>query len=347
MPTNKNAQLRYRVLDECFSNFQRQYEIEDLLEAVNVKLYDFEGTEISLRQLREDIKYMRDSVTYDAPIKAYPFDGKKCYYRYEDPDFSIFKTSLSEGDINKLQSTIAMLSKYRGLPANEWLEEVISSLEFRFGIKSGSENVISFEQIEKYKGLKHLSAIIDATIKHIPLKIKYKSYKGEEKITTVHPYLIKQYNNRWFLFGLEINKKYGNRITNKALDRIVSVSYVKGSNFIPNTFFNPNSYFKDIIGVTVPDDHQNPEKIILKFDQARFPYIVSKPIHPSQVVPDQPECTVELTLRVNKEFESLIFSFIPQVEVVEPEWLRERILKKITDYLNKYSSVQNGCIDGM
>ena len=34
MPTNKNAQLRYLVLDRCFSDFSRRYEIEDLLDEV-------------------------------------------------------------------------------------------------------------------------------------------------------------------------------------------------------------------------------------------------------------------------------------------------------------------------
>ena len=84
MPTNKNALLRYQILDRCFSDFHRKYEIDDLVEKVNEALYDLYGTEVSVRQIRDDIKYMRDRVTYDAPIKAYQYDGKKCYYRYED-----------------------------------------------------------------------------------------------------------------------------------------------------------------------------------------------------------------------------------------------------------------------
>ena len=35
MPTNKNAQLRYQILDRCFSNRHRRYTIDDLVEAVN------------------------------------------------------------------------------------------------------------------------------------------------------------------------------------------------------------------------------------------------------------------------------------------------------------------------
>lgn len=76
MPTNKNAQLRYQILDRCFSDFSRKYEIEDLVNKVNEALDDLYGEKISLRQIREDIKYMRDRVTFDAPIVAYPLNGK-------------------------------------------------------------------------------------------------------------------------------------------------------------------------------------------------------------------------------------------------------------------------------
>lgn len=44
MPTNKNAQLRYRILDRCFSDFHRTYSIEDLLDTVNESLMDLYGS---------------------------------------------------------------------------------------------------------------------------------------------------------------------------------------------------------------------------------------------------------------------------------------------------------------
>ena len=91
MATNKNAQLRYQILDRCFSDFRHKYTIDELIDKVNDRLMDLYDTEVGVRQIREDIKYMRDRVTYNAPIVAYPYEGKKCYYRYSDPDFSIFK----------------------------------------------------------------------------------------------------------------------------------------------------------------------------------------------------------------------------------------------------------------
>ena len=123
MPTNKNAQLRYQILDRCFSDLKHKYTIKDLIDKVNDVLYDLTGTDISVRQIRADIKYMRDRVTFDAPIKAYPMAvGKEHYYRYEDPNFTIYNNDMSIEEVNNLRSTIQMLGRYRGTPANAWLE---------------------------------------------------------------------------------------------------------------------------------------------------------------------------------------------------------------------------------
>ena len=122
MSTNKNALLRYQILDRCFSDFKRKYEIQDLVDAVNEVLYDMYGSEVSVRQIRDDIKYMRDRITYNAPIEAVPYDGKKCYYRYEDKNFSIFNNELSTEEVTTLRSTIEMLSRFRDGSRNAWLE---------------------------------------------------------------------------------------------------------------------------------------------------------------------------------------------------------------------------------
>ena len=343
MPTNKNAQLRYQVLDRCFSDFNRRYEIEDLLYEVNEKLYDLCGHDSTIkeRQLREDIKYMRERIGYNAPIKAYQYDGKKCYYRYADRNFSIFKNELSLEEMQSLRSTIETLGRFRGLSNNIWLEEVISNLEYRFGMKSNQENVISFEQNDGLKGLEFLSEIIDATVNHQPLEIHYLSFKGKESKSIIHPYHVKQFNNRWFLFGMEEYK--GNmQIANRALDRILKITSADVS-FIKNTFVDFSTYFNNILGVTQPKDNVREEVVVLRFDERRFPYVVNKPIHPSQLIIDNVTCTLSIKVRPNKELESRILSYGPQVEVLSPTWFREQIAEKIAESLKKYFAMQNAC----
>lgn len=111
MPVNKNAYLRYQYLDLCFSNKQRRFNIEELIDFVSEKL----GYNVSVCQIREDMSNMR-LAPYHAPIKAVPYDGKKCYYHYSDPDFSIFNNELTMEEVTKLRSTIKMLGRYRGIP---------------------------------------------------------------------------------------------------------------------------------------------------------------------------------------------------------------------------------------
>ncbi len=179
MPINKNALLRYQILDRCFSDRHRRYEIEDLVDKVNDALLDMYGKTVSLRQIRADITYMRDRVSYNAPIVARPIEGRRCYYTYEDPDFTIFSNELSVEEVKNLLSTIDMLGRYRS-PKNAWLEEVISSLELRFGIKANRDKIVSFEQNDQLKGIEFLSDLIDAIINHQPLKFSIAKVRFEE-----------------------------------------------------------------------------------------------------------------------------------------------------------------------
>lgn len=344
MPINKNALLRYQILDRCFSDRKRYYEIEDLVDKVNEVFLELYGTTVSLRQIRADITHMRDRITYNAPIVAYQYEGKKCYYRYENMNFSIFNNELSAEEVEKLQSTIDMLGRYRGIPANAWLEEVISNLEYRFGIKANSENVVAFEQNEQLKGLEFLAGLIDATVAHQPLAILYRTYAGKEKESILHPYHVKQYNNRWFLFGME-ETSHGNRIANRPLDRIVKFANADVV-FIPNTEVDFGVRFKDIVGVTIPDDTIKVEHVQLGFDKDRFPYIVSKPIHHSQKIVDGENHIIQIDVRPNKELEALLLSFGPQVEILQPQWLREQFSRKIRECYKIYFAVHKGCTVG-
>lgn len=342
MPVNKNAQFRYQILDRCFSDFCHKYDFDTLLEKVNDHLKDVEGGDsmISVRQLRGDINAIRKMLPDGVYLDAKPYYEKKCYYRYSERDFSIFQNELSADEVQKLRSTIEMLSRYRGVPNNVWLEEVISNLEYRFGIKSNSKNVVAFEQNEQLKGLEYLSEVIDATVNHTPLIIYYKTYKGKELTSTLHPYHVKQYNNRWFLFGYE---EESDKIANKALDRIQHISLANVT-FKANTSIDFGHFFDDIVGVSIPYDGVEKETILLRFTQARFPYVTSKPIHKSQTVVNEDECTISLEVKPTRELEQQILSFGPDVEVLFPAWFRDKIAEKIADCMKKYSTVKNDCI---
>ena len=332
MAQTRNAQLRYRVLDRCFRNRVSPKTFDELKDEINVVFRDLvdDHFEISDRTLREDIRIMRDSCGFNAVARRMGNDQYR--YCYSDPKFSIFKTELSEKDVDTLQSTIEMLGRYRGLPSTAWLEEIISSLELRFDLKVSHKQLVAFEQNPELKGLEHLSALIDATMNEQTLDITYRSYRGNENTYAISPYYMKQYNGRWFLFGLDNTKS---RLMNMALDRIVSFKS-SAEDFVPNRDTDFDTYFDDIIGVTIPDADVKKETIVLRFSEARYPYVISKPIHPSQEIIDPESHTISICVRPNRELYQRLFSFIPDVEVISPEWIRKEVAERLKTSLEKH-----------
>jgi predicted DNA-binding transcriptional regulator YafY len=122
---------------------------------------------------------------------------------------------------------------------------------------------------------------------------------------------------------------------NLALDRIVSFRSSEGS-FVPNTNIDFNTYFDDIIGVTIPNPDVKKETITLRFTEARFPYVESKPIHPSQQIVDANTHTITISVRPNRELFQRLFSFIPDIEVISPEWIRKEVAEKLKTSLEKH-----------
>ena len=98
MPVNKNALLRYKIIDRSLRNRYRRWTIEDLVDAVSDALYDMEGIQkgVSLRTVQADIQMMRsDKLGYNAPIEVYD----KKFYRYADPNYSITELPLTNEDV--------------------------------------------------------------------------------------------------------------------------------------------------------------------------------------------------------------------------------------------------------
>lgn len=345
MPTNKNAQLRYRILDECFRDRTHKYFIEDLVNKVNEALYDLYGnSSVSLRQIREDIKNMRERLMYNAPIKAYPCEGKKCYYRYEDPDFSIFNSDLSLEELENLSRTIEILGRYEGLPENAWLYEMLPVLEGTFGINPNIRKVVCLQQNRQLRELQYLPNLIDAASKHQVLVIYYSPFIGNARVTTVHPYYLKQYNSRWFLFGYE---EETGRITNKALDRIIRFE-PSNNKFRINTNIDFEHYFDDVVGVTVPSSVASVHKqtVKLRFTARRFPYVESKPLHHSQHTIDSGDHVVSIEVYPTLELDQQILSFGEDVEVLEPQDYRNHIEGIVQEMAKNYFVEKNGCTDG-
>lgn len=326
--------LRYQVLDRCFGNPGRNYFIDDLLHEVNKALEEYNGkeSEIKRRQLFDDIKFMESDQGWAIPLNRHK-DGRKVYYRYDDLDFSISQQPLNESELSQISSAISVLSRFAGAPQFEWVQELLPVLKDRFDVKTSTKEVIALESNIDLKGIEHLTTLYEAIVNEQVLTIEYQDFKSEEIYSySFHPYYLKQYNNRWFVLGL--NEDQSIPTWTVALDRIQSISYLTDKYTSTDTDWN--EYFFDIIGVTRPIN-KDVETIILEVSKEQAPYIKTKPLQPTQKTSwVRNKLFVEIKVIPNYELETLILGFGEKVKVVSPDHLKERISNRVLELFENY-----------
>lgn len=334
MSINKNAYLRYQVLDNCFSNKYRMYFIDDLLDEVNKALEEFngDGSKVERRQLFDDIKFMESETGFSIPLERIR-EGKKVYYRYSEPEFSIKNQKISNDEIDTINSALMVLMRFRGIPQFEWVNEIFPKLQSAFQDEE-PEEVISFDQNEYLVGLDNLPALYKSITNKSALIIEYQSFKDTKpKKLTIHPYYLKQFNKRWFLFGLNNKDKL---IYNLPLDRIKSISQ-SSEKYIENTTLDFKEYFEDIVGVSFTPN-EKPIKIKLKLNNEITPYILTKPLHGSQkkFESNADGTMIEIEVIPNFELKQLLLSYGNGIEVISPLGYREEIKLNIESMMNNY-----------
>lgn len=331
MSTNKNAMIRYQALDKCFSNLYKHFDINALVEACNEALYQYSGIKdgVKKRQVYDDISYMKSDQGWSIPLETIK-DGRRVYYRYSEKGYTINSQPLTDNEIQELRETILTLHRFKGMPSFEWIDELISRLEDKFHLSGTSKSVIGFEQNQYLKGLDYLSEIFSNIINYQCIKVIYRDFRNTMHCWDIHPYYLKQYNTRWYLHGL--NEKY-KEISTVPLDRIDSIQASQIEYLQTDIDFE--EYFDDIVGVTLKKDC-SPEKVLLRFSENRYPYIISKPIHGSQRIVDNCNRLIEIEVIPNDELNALLLSFGSDVEIIEPKKLRDNIVKTVTETLNNY-----------
>ena len=271
MPTNKNALTRYKYLDEMLSDRHHFYDIHDLTDKCNEKLIEAGFPEVSQRCIEKDINYLEYAPFY-AEIERYRAYGRRCI-RYENPSFTIFRKELSEEESNLILEVLNTIGQFDGLAHFEWLDR----FKIGLGLKK-RPRIISFSNNPYLQNSNLLGVLFDNISNQVVIQLGYHTFSDKEtKEIIFHPYLLKQYNNRWYLIGAA--DKDG-KILNFALDRIDAVTAFPEMKYKPCNE-DLAERFEDIIGVTLYED-RGLEHILFWVSNSSKDYVETKPIHGSQ-----------------------------------------------------------------
>jgi predicted DNA-binding transcriptional regulator YafY len=341
MAVNNDAAFRHRIINRCLRNNMRKWTKKALLDTINEALADKyiltdhrKRVEIKERQLNYDLNAME--AEYGAPIERYR-NGSGHFYRYADPTFSIENIPVDEQDLQTLREAVNLLKHIKGFSISDDMDAVVRRLENKIKTGSaGSGPIIAFENPPMASGTEYLSDLYESILQKTALQIDYQPFKAPEPQTQViHPYFLKEYNNRWFLFGWNEGKE---RIENLPLDRMRKMAPAKTAYKI-NDAFDAETYFSDMIGVTRPPD-ATVENIEIKVAAERAPYVRSKALHHSQEILHEYKdgaLRIGFTLILNFELENLLMGYGPQVEVLKPILLREKMKEKMEQAFTLYT----------
>ncbi len=329
----KNALIRQRVIDRCLRS-PKLYSVKDMMEKCNLAL-----EKVGYKPVTSKVTILKDleGIENDFPeaVIVKRKIGRYIYYEYEDKSFSIYNIPLNDDEMAQLAQTISILSKFEGMPNFDWIDELIDHFKSTLNIPSTRETIVAFDENYDLKGRSWFAKLFSAIASQQALEIKYKPF-GKEVITYLfHPYLLKQYNNRWFLFGCV--EGYSS-ITNLPLDRIEEISPATIA-YRPNTEIDFQEYFDEMVGVSRRGDEIS--KVLIKVANSLYPYIETKPLHGTQrVVSRDDGCTViRIDVIINCELKQLLLSYGSDLTVVSPDPLKEEIQADLMKNLEKYQSV--------
>jgi predicted DNA-binding transcriptional regulator YafY len=355
MPINKNAIIRYKILDELLSSRYHNYSLDDLTEEVNQRLAEIQPDRdnVGRRTIEKDIHFLELEDPFWVEIERYSIDTydynkqktycKRCL-RYANPSFSIFKKDLSSDEKYLLRELLSMLGRFDGLPMMEGLERLRLSL----GGKAQHQPIISFTK-NPLENTNYLGMLFTAISQKQTVEIHYKSFieNKNNALYHVYPYLLREYAGRWYLYAGRVEN---DKIKCFPLDRIIEVILTPSIKY-KDYNGDINEIFEDIIGVTYYYEDTIVHNILFWVSDYSKNYVLTKPLHESQRTLNKKTCDelheqyptlqggqfFRIDCRKNYELIRELCSFGQHLLVLEPSCIQDEIFERIKAINESYS----------
>ncbi|WP_139854243.1 helix-turn-helix transcriptional regulator [Aequorivita sinensis] len=337
MSNSKHAHYRYNILDKCFRRRESPLRFDELLEEVNEKIAElYPGEGVSVRTLRNDIALFRDTKNgFGAPLKVEGTKRNEAYV-YSDPKFSIAQRPLLEYEQYLIDASQQLLSRFENHPKYDKLAEALIKFQDEEDPETESSKILFYDHNEEYKGIQYLKPLYLAIKKKEVLQITYKGFKDlESRIFIFHPHLLKQYNRRWFVFGLNSSK--GIKEWSVPLDeRLIEFKVIEDLEYIESST-DWDTFFRTMVGIVRPDGAEI-ERVVLRFQNGREDYFKTKPFHPDfeEFFEEEKQDQVWFDTIINRELVQQLLSYGKDVQVLEPESLKLLMIEHSKALLEYY-----------
>lgn len=184
-------------------------------------------------------------------------------------------------------------------------------------------------------GLVHLENIMEAMKQNKRLRIIYHDYyENTDSLLVIEPYLLRLWHQRWYVVAKTCST---DKVKRYCLDRIIKLSAIDETFKMPKDF-TAEEFFRDFYGIMSESFAPETTLVRLKLTAFQANYIRDLPLHESQqeIVRNDEYSIFELHIRPTYDFYQEVLRMGTQVEVLEPNYMREEIIDMIHQMYRQY-----------
>jgi len=285
--------------------------------------------EVSRRTVARDLDFLRDEER--APLA---YDGARHGFRLTDETYTLPPVTITRREAFSFGLARKLLAHYEGTPLHldmrAVLDKIAESLEGDITIEPNwlSEHVGVLPEDRVRIDPEIWSALAGCVERREAIRTTYQTFDGRVSEYELHPYHLLAYHGNWYLMAWNVEKK---SVATFALSRFRRVEGT-GGRFTRPTDFSPEAYARQAFGIV---GGEKPIRVRLLFEPKLAVYITERQWHPSQEFRSRQDGCVEMRMETTgrKELVRWVLSWMPDVKVLAPKSLLDRIEEKLRDGL--------------
>lgn len=284
---------------------------------------------VSRRTVARDLDFLRDEER--APLA---YDDARHGFRLTDETYTLPPVSISRREAFSFALARKLLVHYEGTPLHldmrSVLDKIAESLEGDVTIEPAwlSEHVGVLPE-DNVRIAPEVWAQLAGVIEHREaIRAEYQNFTGRISAHDLHPYHLLAYHGNWYVLARQVEK---DKVGTFALSRFRRIE-ATGQTFNRPAEFSPETYARQAFGIVGGEEAI---KVRLLFDPKLAVYITERDWHPTQQFRMRRDGRVEMRMETTgrKELIRWVLSWMPDVQVLAPKSLRDRIAEKLRDGL--------------
>jgi predicted DNA-binding transcriptional regulator YafY len=285
--------------------------------------------EVCRRTILRDLDFLRDEER--APVA---YDGQRKGYYLTDATWRLPPVELSSQEVFSFAVARKLLAAFRGTPLEVDMRSVLAKIA---GALDGNVTVDLEALTERFTVIGDDYAVLDPHIcselaRHIErretVQMVYEKFNGRRATYRLAPYHLLAYHGDWYVLGAHADRASPATF---AVSRILTLTGT-GTRFTIPAHLNARDYVDKAFGVV---GGSRVLRVRLRFSPAVGAYIRHRIWHPSQRLRECRDGSVALAFETTgwKELVRWVLSWQPDVQVLAPKTLRNRVREKLQEAL--------------